>query len=40
LDGASDASWRYLLGNDTLKGVLEADPLFKPLLASEMQKDK
>lgn len=32
LDGASDASWRYLLGNDTLKGVLEADPLFKPLL--------
>ncbi len=40
LDGSSDASWRYLLGNDTLKGVLEADPLFKPLLASEMQKDK
>ncbi|MDE3224095.1 MAG: hypothetical protein KGN30_01635 [Nitrospirota bacterium] len=33
LDGATDASWRYLLGNDTLKGVLEADPLFKPLLA-------
>nr|MBI3611969.1 hypothetical protein [Nitrospirota bacterium] len=34
LNGASDASWRYLLGNDTLKGVLEADPLFKPLLTS------
>ncbi|MFM8552963.1 MAG: hypothetical protein ACKOCD_11760 [Nitrospiraceae bacterium] len=34
LDGASDASWRYLLENDTLKGVLEADPIFKPLLAA------
>jgi hypothetical protein len=33
LPGASPASWRYLLGNDTLKGVLQADPIFKPLLA-------
>jgi hypothetical protein len=32
LPGASPASWRYLLSNDSLKGVLEADPLFKPLL--------
>lgn len=32
LDGSSEASWNYLLANDTLKGVLEADPLFKPLL--------
>ncbi|TAJ27216.1 MAG: hypothetical protein EPO64_05700, partial [Nitrospirae bacterium] len=33
LTGASPESWRYLLGNDTLKGVLDADPIFKPLLA-------
>lgn len=31
--GATLASWLYLLQNDTLKGVLEADPAFKPLLA-------
>lgn len=34
LPGASLDSWRYLLGNDTLKGVLEADPVFKPLLTA------
>jgi hypothetical protein len=34
LDGASQASWLYLLGNDTLKGVLNADPAFKPLLTA------
>jgi len=34
VNGASGASWRYLLDNDTLKGVLEADPVFKPLLTS------
>jgi hypothetical protein len=34
LPGASQASWLYLLGNDTLKGVVGADPAFKPLLAS------
>ena len=33
LPGASQASWVYLLGNDTLKGVVNADPAFKPLLA-------
>ena len=27
-------SWRYLLQFDTLKGVVEADPTFKPLLAA------
>jgi tetratricopeptide (TPR) repeat protein len=34
LAGASVDSWRYLLLNDTLKGIVEADPAFKPLLAS------
>jgi hypothetical protein len=34
LRGASPDSWRYLLANDTLKGVVEADPVFQPLLAS------
>lgn len=34
LGGASPDSWRYLLGNDTLRGVVEADPAFKPLLAA------
>lgn len=33
LPGASQAAWLYLLGNDTLKGVVNADPAFKPLLA-------
>jgi hypothetical protein len=27
-------SWRYLLQNDTLKGVVEADPAFKLLLTA------
>jgi hypothetical protein len=34
LPGASPAAWRYLLSNDTLKGVLASDPIFKPLLSS------
>ena len=34
LPGASQASWVYLLGNDTLKGVVGADPAFKPLLTA------
>jgi hypothetical protein len=34
LPGSSQTSWLYLLGNDTLKGVVNADPDFKPLLAS------
>jgi hypothetical protein len=34
LQGASQASWLYLLANDTLKGVISADPAFKPLLAA------
>lgn len=33
LPGASPESWRHLLANDTLKGVVEADPAFQPLLA-------
>lgn len=33
LAGASSASWRYLLSNDTLKGVIETDPAFQPLLS-------
>ena len=32
--GASQDSWRYLLANDTLKGVVEADPAFQSLLAA------
>jgi hypothetical protein len=34
LAGTSPESWRYLLSNDTVKGVIDADPAFKPLLAS------
>ena len=34
LAGATQESWRYLLSNDTLKGLIEADPSFKPLLAA------
>ena len=34
LAGASVDSWRYLLLNDTLKGVVEADPAFEPLLTA------
>ncbi len=32
--GSSPESWHYLLMNDTLKGVVEADPAFKPLLTA------
>lgn len=32
--GSSLESWRYLLQFDTLKGVVEADPAFKPLLTA------
>jgi hypothetical protein len=32
--GATPESWRYLLTNDNLKGVIETDPSFKPLLAA------
>lgn len=32
--GSSPESWRYLLQFDTLKGVVEADPAFKPLLTA------
>ena len=34
LPGASQESWLYLLGNDTLKPVVSTDPAFKPLLAA------
>jgi len=33
LPGATPDSWRYMLANDNVKGVVEADPAFKPLLA-------
>ncbi len=32
LPGASPASWKYLLSHESLKIVLDADPIFKPLL--------
>ena len=32
--GSSPESWRYLLMNDTLKAIVEADPAFKPLLTA------
>jgi hypothetical protein len=34
LPGASPASWRSLLANDTLKGLMETDPAFQTLLAA------
>jgi tetratricopeptide (TPR) repeat protein len=34
INGTSEDSWLYLLANDTLKGVIESDPAFKPLLAA------
>ena len=34
LSGATEESWRYLLSNDTLKGLIETDPTFQPLLAA------
>ncbi len=34
LPGASPASWKYLLSYESLKIVLDADPIFEPLLAS------
>lgn len=33
LPGSSPKSWVYLLSNDNMKGVVEADPAFEPLLA-------
>ena len=32
LPGASPASWKFLLSPESLKMVLDADPIFKPLL--------
>jgi len=34
LPGSSPKSWVYLLSNDNMKGVVEADPAFQPLMAS------
>jgi hypothetical protein len=34
IPGASAQSWAYMLGNDTLKGLVETDPAFKSLLAA------
>ena len=33
--GASEESWRALLGNDTLKPVIDADPALHRLVAAE-----
>lgn len=33
LPGSSPKSWVYLLSNDNMKGVVEADPAFQPLMA-------
>ncbi|MDQ6734320.1 MAG: hypothetical protein M3Z35_09440 [Nitrospirota bacterium] len=33
LPGSSPKSWVYLLSNDNMKGVVEADPAFQPLTA-------
>ena len=33
LPGSSPKSWAYLLSNDNMKGVVEADPTFEPLMA-------
>ena len=32
--GGSPASWRFLLENDNVKGLVEADPAFQPLFAA------
>ena len=37
LPGASPKSWMYLLSNDNMKGVVEADPAFQPLMAGDQQ---
>lgn len=34
IPGASNRSWAYMLENDTLKGLVETDPAFQSLLAS------
>jgi hypothetical protein len=34
IGGSSADSWRYLLANDTLKGIVETDPAFGALLAA------
>ena len=39
--GGSPASWRFLLENDNVKGLVEADPAFQPLLAAgDRQSDR
>src|SRR5581483_6241464 len=35
ISGATPASWRYLLENDNVKGVVEADPIFQSVLAAK-----
>ena len=32
--GKDDAVWRYFLHSELLKAVLDADPMFQPILAS------
>jgi hypothetical protein len=32
--GASPQAWQYLLGNETVKAVLDADPSFQSLFAA------
>lgn len=37
LPGSSPDSWAFLLSNDNMKGVVEADPAFQPLIAKDQQ---
>ena len=37
IPGATDQSWVFLLQNDTLKGLVETDPTFRPLLSANAQ---
>jgi len=32
--GQSQEIWNFFIGADTLKSVLDADPIFQPLMAS------
>ncbi|MDF0674116.1 MAG: hypothetical protein P0120_07210 [Nitrospira sp.] len=37
IPGKDDGVWRYFLHSDLLKAVLDADPMFQPILASAQQ---
>ncbi len=36
--GATQAAWNFVLGRELLKAVIDADPLFQPLLAAQEDK--